>query len=362
MKTKNLLLSGLLMTSMALSFTSCDPKKEQPATPVITTGTYVLNSGSMGKNNASMTYYDLTTGVATADIYNLKNGKGLGDTGQDALIYGSKLYVVVNKSSTIQVMDKHTATVTKSIAMETSPGVPSYPRFMTAYNGKIYVTQWDGTVACVDTTSLSVIKTLKVGPNPEGIAVANSKLYVAISGGLNKVKDSTVAVINPTSFTVDKTIVVGLNPQGLIADALGNVFVVAMGDYVKVMPSILKIDGTSGSTTKISVTNPRNIAVDGNNLYVMTFGYDANFQAVNKKLVIVNSQTSAITNSNVLTGDSILKTPYSLDINPITKDIYIGETDYVTSGKMYCYDKLGASKFKFSAGLNPIKTVFVTNK
>ena len=362
MKTKNLLLSGLLMTGMALSFTSCDPKKEQPATPVITTGTYVLNEGSWMKNNASLTYYDLTSGTATSDIFILKAGKKLGDTGQDALLYGSKLYIVVNGSSTIQVMDAKSAVFIKSIAMTTSTGEASSPRNMAAYNGNIYISQFDGTVACLDTTSLAVTKTVKVGPNPEGIAIANGKLYVAISGGLNPVNDSTVSVINTSSFTVEKNIVVGLNPINLVADASGNVFVVALGDYAKVLPSVVKIDGATGSISKLSIANARDITVDGNNLFVMTYSYGANSQAVNKKLVLVNSQTSAITSNSVLASDSIVKTPYCLDINPITKDIYIGETDYSTNGKMYCFDKAGKLKFTFETGVSPKKTIFLTNK
>jgi YVTN family beta-propeller protein len=363
MKTKNLFISSILLGATAFTFTACDPKKDEPSTPVITTGTYVLNSGSYGKNNASLSFYDLTKSEITADIFNLQNSKGLGDTGQDALIYGSKLYIVVYNSSTIQVLNAKTAKLTKTISMESAPGVPSFPRYMASFNGNIYVTQWDGTVACLDTVNLSVTKTVKVGPNPEGIVVANNKLYVAISGGLNTVKDSTVAVINPTSFAVEKSITVGLNPQNIVSDNQGNIYVLAMGNYSTIMPSLKKIvDGTTPQISVISNITPRDMELDGDNLYIITYSYDLNWDATDKKLVVYNTKSSSISSNSLLKGDGIFKTPYCIDINPISKDIYIGESDYVSNGKMYCYDKDGAFKFSFVTGINPIKTIFITNK
>jgi hypothetical protein len=49
-------------------------------------------------------------------------------------------------------------------------------------------------------------------------------------------------------------------------------------------------------------------------------------------------------------------------VNPINKDVFIGETDYVNTGKMYCFGADGALKYSFVTGVNPAKTVFITNK
>ena len=49
---------------------------------------YFLNSGNMGNNNATLTMYDPETGESDPDYFMTQNGRGLGDTAQDIIIYG----------------------------------------------------------------------------------------------------------------------------------------------------------------------------------------------------------------------------------------------------------------------------------
>lgn len=105
---KILLYSAAILT---MSLTSCwgddDPDYFVPTTH----GVYVLNEGVWGADNSNLSYIDLYTG-------NINNGKKqLGDTGQDILIYGSKMYVTVSESKTIEVMDKFTCETLKSIKL-----------------------------------------------------------------------------------------------------------------------------------------------------------------------------------------------------------------------------------------------------
>ncbi len=74
-------------------------------TPKVTTGVYVLNEGLLTNDNTTLTYYDFGTGTATTDYYANVNGSGLGDTGNDLLLYGGKMYIVVNESSYLRIAD-----------------------------------------------------------------------------------------------------------------------------------------------------------------------------------------------------------------------------------------------------------------
>jgi len=232
MKTKSILVSLLLTTALTGLFSSCDSKSDSPQVdPAISTGVYVLNEGKFKDNNASLTYYDLTTSTATADVFTTKNNRGLGDTGQDILKYGSKIYIAVYSSSRIEVLDAATGISKKAFPMLNVNGQPSSPRSFAALNGKVYITLFDGHVAQLDTTSLLIEKTISVGSNPDGIAVANNRLYVANSGGMAAVNDSTISVIDPVSFTVTGTIKVVINPSVIKADAYGDLYVISLGNY-----------------------------------------------------------------------------------------------------------------------------------
>ena len=123
--------------------------------PVVTLGAYVLNTGNWDGNDAGIQYLDFQTGELSEDLYAAANGEGLGDLGQDLCVYGSKIYVTVSNSSKVAIMDRN-CRLLKSISVTASDGTPINPRYMTAYEGKVYFTAYDGTVSRIDTTSMSV--------------------------------------------------------------------------------------------------------------------------------------------------------------------------------------------------------------
>lgn len=64
----------------------------------------ILNEGSWGGNNSEISLYNTTTGAISNNHFSNSNGRGLGDVAQDAIIYGSKLYIAVSFSNTIEAM------------------------------------------------------------------------------------------------------------------------------------------------------------------------------------------------------------------------------------------------------------------
>lgn len=78
------------------------------------------------------------------------------NTANDIALYGSKLYIVVNVSSTIEVIDFQTGISIKQIPMFTDNGSSRQPRHIAFYENKAYVCSFDGTVARIDTTSLQI--------------------------------------------------------------------------------------------------------------------------------------------------------------------------------------------------------------
>lgn len=363
MKTKNIFFGLLLTTSTAGLFTSCDSSNEQPSNVEISTGLFVLNQGQMSSNNASMSYFNFADSTDTHDAFMVKNNRGMGDTGQDMMKYGSKVYITVSGSGLIEVVDAATGTSIKSISILTEVNQPATPRSLASYNGKVYVSLFDGRVAQIDTVTLTVEKTVTVGANPEGITVAGNKLYVANSGGWAMVNDSTVSVINLSTFTEEKKIKVVINPTIVKADSYGDVYVISNGNYNNIPYTFQRIEAGTGKVTSIDVDSnfvPVNFTIDGDYAYFYHYTYDANYSVINKKYSIYDVKTEKMYKSNFIASDAISQTPYSIDVDPTTQFIYIGETDYVNNGKMYCFDKNGTFKYSFETGVNPVKTIIIT--
>ena len=97
-----------------LAFVSCsddDDTTPPPPTPVtVTDGVFVVNAGTIGNIPGSLTYIGSDGSVTQKAFANANNGMSLGDTPNDAVVNGSKLYIVVNGDNIIWVLDKNTLT------------------------------------------------------------------------------------------------------------------------------------------------------------------------------------------------------------------------------------------------------------
>ena len=188
--------------TVALAFSSCNDDKIEPdiEVPTEVTGVYILNGGDYGGNNAGISYLD-SEGKVTEDIFKKQNNRALGDMGQHMIKYGSKLYVSMYGSKTVEILDAADATSLKQLTLTDDQGAIRPPRMFAAYNGKVYLTTFDGYVAKIDTASMAVEGYVKVGPNPDGITIANERIYTADTDGMNWPSQSTrVSVVDINSF------------------------------------------------------------------------------------------------------------------------------------------------------------------
>lgn len=339
----------VLTTALALILASCHKDKNlpKPTTTPVTDGFYVLNQGLFNDNNSTLSFYNYSNKQVTADIFSSANGRGLGDTGNDIEIYGSKMYIVVNVSSTVEVVDAKTAKSLKQIKLFNGT-TGREPRDVAFYKGNAYVTSYDGTVAVIDTASLAVNKYITVGRNPEQLAVANGKLYVANSGGLSYPNyDKTVSVIDPASGTVTKTITVTANPQNVATDNNGNVYVLSAGNYSTEGPSLAVIDDNTDAIKSQTNFDGSNMTAQGTNLYFIT---SAN------KIIVYDTKTQSISNSNFISDGTAITTPYSIAVDGSTGEVFVTDAkDYTSAGAVYAFDKTGKKEYSITVGINPGK-------
>ena len=100
---KRIVFHLMVMAMGIIVFTACTKSEGEPQyTPVlISDGLYVVCGGNVANNiNGSLTYVDYSTGIATQRAFYNQNHRNLGLTPNDGLVYGSKLYIVVNGENT----------------------------------------------------------------------------------------------------------------------------------------------------------------------------------------------------------------------------------------------------------------------
>jgi hypothetical protein len=342
-----------LCASMVLSFTSCDKNDDPIVEPTIIPSEYiyVLNNGNMGSNDASLSMYNIENNTVTKDAFEARNGRRLGDTGQDIIVYGSKMYITVSGESTIEVTDLEAKTI-KQIKTD------DQPRYLAIHEGKVYVTYYTGYVARIDTASLNVEAKVQVGRNPEQLTVANGKLYVANSGGADYGTevgyDKTVSVVDIASFTELKKIEVVLNPTDIESDDAGNIFVISKGNYFDILNTIQKINPQTDEVSVVSNIDGTIMTTATNTLYSVysQWGVDEIFY------YSFNTANNTVLSDNFI-GATNISSPYQINYDRAYEHLFITASDYINDGDVYVFDKANKFVNKFEAGLNPMKAVYV---
>ncbi|MDR1331690.1 MAG: hypothetical protein LBK07_06255 [Tannerella sp.] len=352
MNKRNFIYTLALCMAIA-SFTGCkdddDPVLEEK--PVPSEFIYVLNAGKGGSNNATLSMCNLDDGtVVDRDIFETRNGRRLGDTGQDIIIYGSKMYIAMYGERTIEVTDLDA----KSIQQIRAEGPP---RSFAVDGGKVYVTYYNGYVARIDTASLTVDK-VEVGRNPERLTVANGKLYVANSGGLDwnteTGYDKTVSVIDIATFTETKKIEVVINPCDIVSDGNNEIYLVSMGNYGSVPNTLQKFDEKTGMFTAMTDISGTKLANFGSTLYSVF----AQWGAPSTMYYSYDMKEKKILSDNFI-GDTEISDFDQISTDRTFGDIFITTSDYTNDGDIYVFDSTGKFVRKFEVGLNPMKAVRV---
>ena len=310
-------------------------------------GLLVLNEGLFNLNNASLSWVDLNTSSVSDDFFLQKTGRKLGDTGNDLQRYGGKIYVLVNVSSTIEVLNTSTGQSVKQILMQEN-GKAKQPRNLAFYGGKLFVSCFDGYVDVIDTTTLNIEKRIKVGSNPENMVVNNHRLYVANSGGLIPSLDSTISEIDCQKLVEVKKIVVGKNPGKMVVQDDSTLFVHVRGNYSSI-PSELKkinvgfIEHQESIPVKISGMEKME-----NQLLVYT--------AETVSLYDMKMNT-IISNSFIPLKD--IKTLYRIQYVDAVKQLFVFDANaYTNTGYIHRFSKDGQFIQKYHVGLNPNSLIY----
>jgi hypothetical protein len=229
------------------------------------------------------------------------------------------------------------------------------PRKIAFHEGKAYVCCFDGDIVKIDTATLTIEDMRRAGRNPDDLCVANNKLYVANSGGLDFPNyDNTVSVFNLATFSLMKTITVELNPSIIKADPIsGYVYLISKGNYDNVPAVFQKIDSRTDNIVKKYSQAISNFALDGNTAYVYHTEYDENWTPISW-IKVMDIQTGNMIGNQFITDATTIQTPYAIYMNGYNKDVFIADAyNYVVNGEVYCFDKNGKKKYQFEAGVNP---------
>ena len=348
----------------AAMFTACDDNDNEQHEYIVpvTKGAFLLCSGNMSGNiDGSVSYLDYTSNQVANKQFQAQNGRSLGGTPNDALVYGSKMYIAVTGENTLEVVDAKTLKSLRQIKTNVTFGEGCLkPRHLTASGDKVYIsfygksessydenwnatTKGNGYVVAIDTTTFTRQGIYEAGSFPEGISVADKKLYVCNSDYAACTKPS-ISIIDLTtgsgSLIKNDNIV---NPQKIVLTAAGDMYVLDFGNYGDKKSGVYKISAKNNEVTRLMDANDMDCI--GSNIFGYYTEFDDSYKPVKTTYQVYNLLSQGTSTFYTDTNNEII--PACIGVDPVVGTVFIasnvknadtGKTDYKANSKIFMFN------------------------
>jgi YVTN family beta-propeller protein len=312
-------------------------------------GAFIVNEGSFSAANATLSFFNPDSGIVYNNVFSTANGEDLGSVGNSITIFNTLAFIVVNNSDKIEVISVNTF---KRIAQITLPPGSSPRNLAILDTAKAYVSNlYTGSCSIIDLQSYQVTGTIQVGANPEGVVIANSKLYVANSGfGYG----NTISVISTASDQVINTLQVGDNPISVAKDEQENVYILCTGSYGDWNDPT---DDTPGSLWIINANDDsvvNSLIIEGHPGRLCLGSNNNGYFIGNGKIVEFDRQNATILNDSLIVA-GINENYYGINYDPVTQQIFVLDAKdfFSQNGEVVIFDEAGTEEGRYEVGLIP---------
>ncbi len=334
MKTKHFFTFLLIFFSF-----SCEKDINDNDFPTIIPGNgiFIINEGNYGWGNASLGYYDKIEGNYYHKIFEKANRRSLGDVFQSISLINDELFLTINNSGKIEIVDPITI---ESISL--IDGLNSPRRITKISTNKALVTElYDNKISVINLDDYTITDKISVTGWTEDIIVQNNSIFVSNTG-----KD-LVYVIDKENLIIIDSIATYPMPGKMAIDRFGKLWVVCSG-----IPG----ENKSGALHSINTEN-YNILETIETAAVSFSNFALNSAAdciylVNNDIWKINVSNPEFPQIPFISADG--KQFYGIGVDSNTDDLYISDAiDYVQRGKIMIYNKDGKFISSFDAGIIP---------
>lgn len=344
----------IILLAAVCCLTACVKDKPAPSGPVnppsVGRSVLIANEGSLSNGNASLSVYNIDKDSLYNDVYFTKNNTALGDVFQSIFADGELLYLAINNSDRITVVNKNDYSFVKNIAVDK-------PRYMAkASDNKLYVTSiFHNKINIVDINTGAVSGSITTDyPNTEGVINYSGKIYACNwDTACNYIYE-----IDPATDAITHRIpLAGYAPQQIEIDKNGMLWVLS-GNVVRgKIATLTQIDPTSRSITKsfsfpagADVMKPVwNPAKD--TLYYLGVNYSGGTEYNGVYRIGISAESLPVA---PLIAASTFQYFWGLGLDSVTNTIYLGDPKgFIQKGNVSLYNTSGIKLKSFETGVGP---------
>ena len=321
-----------------LFFASCikdKPPVDNTKVDVTSAGVYIINEGNFQFGNASVSYYNIADNAVQEDLFKPANNKSLGDVAQSMCIYNDKIYIVVNNSGKIEVVDSKTF-----VSQGTVSGLTSPRYFIPVSTTKAYVSDlYANAISIIDLSNNTMSGSIPCTGWTEEMALSGGKVFVT-----NKKRDK-VYVVNTNTDLISDSISVTYGSNSIQEDKNGKLWVLCNGnDNLKIAAALHRINSATlqvEQSSSFSSGSPWRLKMNG--------AKDSLFYLNNGVYAMAIGSTNLPSQTVINEGN---KQFYGLGIDPLSGIIYVADAmDYVQKSTVYRYKPDGTLLSSFKPGI-----------
>lgn len=355
---------SLLVFVVASSFTACNETIPDLYPSEQVKGAYIINFGNFGQGGASIDKYHYENSTFTTNyFYQQNDGLEMLSNIQHVTVSNDSIYLLTNNSDQIITVNP---LFQQSMNGFTDEALAN-PRYCLAEGDYLYISclgknpDWntmpDTYVLKFNRMSRKIEQTYSVPGGPEGMALVDDQLYVALN-----YRDS-IAVIDLKNESIAYIAMPAVSSY-FLKDPQNNLYVTQISTWSNYSASsglayintaekkyvkTFLLDGVSAEYGSIVTASS-----DFSHIYVLASAYDENWNlsgTVHQFDVRTGSYSPFITN---------ISGPKAVSINPENNEVYLLTSNSVTEGgSLFIYSPHGEKQKEYTTGIFPIMTLFL---
>lgn len=321
------------------SLSSCEKEKNDKPPLNTGNGVYITSEGIFLGGNAKVSYYNIDDGLLTEDLFQPANSRPLGDILQSLYELNDKMFLVVNNSQKIEVVNKETFVSEAVISGFTSPR-----HFLPVSDSKAYVTDLFGnSISVVNLNTNTITGSISCTGWTEELISIDDKAYVT------NMNSDKVYVVNTITDQMEDSITVSYASGSIKEDKNGKLWVLCSGQQQnnrfaglhRINPATNQVEASFQFPN--AGDSPWRLRMNGtmDTLYFL-----------NNDIYRMAISDATLPAAAFIGKDN--RNLYGLGIDPETSIIYVSDAiDYVQRGMVYRYSPDGTLLDSFSAGIIP---------
>ena len=312
-------------------------------------GIFVLNEGNFMRGNSSLCFINNQLDSINRDVFSTINQRPLGDVAQSMSLIHGNIWVVVNNSGKIEILDP-----LSMLSKAKIDGLIS-PRYITTINDSMACVSdlLSTKISLINTKTLRLTGQIECGKSTEQMMVFGNYLLALHWSDYGGFDNRSASLIDIPELKKSSEIILAKEPNSLVKDKNGDIWILCSGGYQGIEnPQLIKLDGKSfGILRRINFEigrSPKNLITNRSGDSLLYIDQDVFKMGIDAP---DTPGTAFITRKNRLL--------YAMAIDPREGRLFISDAlDYSRNGKVYIYSASGLLIQSLEAGIIPGNFLF----